>query len=183
MGMKFCSDCGANVSLRIPEDDNRERYICDACDTIHYINPRIIAGCLVSHGEQVLLCKRAIAPREGMWTLPAGFMENGESTEEGAARETWEEALAKVQVGELYTIFSLPHISQVYLFYRASFETLEFAAGPESLACELFREDQIPWDELAFPVITNTLRHYFRDRPSGEYPTRSETIVYRGRKR
>ncbi len=181
--MKFCSNCGGQVQFRVPADDNRERFVCDACTTIHYINPRIVAGCLVTQGDRVLLCQRAIDPRKGYWTLPAGFMENGESIEEGAARETWEEALAKVSVGELYTVFSLPHISQVYLFYRATLEGGSFGSGPESLACELFSEDQIPWDSLAFPVISSTLKHYFSDRQQDRYPLRSETIVYSRRKR
>lgn len=181
--MKFCSNCGGSVEFRVPADDNRERFICDACTTIHYINPRIVAGCLVTFGERVLLCQRAIEPRRGAWTLPAGFMENGESVEEGAARETWEEALAKVTVGDLYTVFSLPHISQVYMFFRAEMVDGSFGCGPESLACDLYNEADVPWDQLAFPVITNTLKHYFGDRKSGNFPLRSETIVYRGQRR
>lgn len=181
--MKFCSNCGGSVKFRVPADDNRERFVCDACTTIHYINPRIIAGCLVTLDDQVLLCQRAIEPRRGYWTLPAGFMENGESVEDGAARETWEEALAKVTVGDLYTVFSLPHISQVYMFFRAEMVDGHFGCGPESLACELYREADIPWDQLAFPAISNTLKHYFHDRASNQFPLRSETIVYRGQKR
>jgi len=181
--MKFCSACGASVTFRQPQDDNRERYICDDCETIHYSNPRIVAGCLVSQDNKVLLCQRAIEPRKGYWTLPAGFMENGESVEQGAARETWEEAQAKVTVGDLYTLFSLPHISQVYMFFRATMDDQHFAPGPESLDCKFVSEDEIPWDQLAFPVINSTLRHYFRDRLDNHFPSRSETIVYQGRKR
>jgi ADP-ribose pyrophosphatase YjhB (NUDIX family) len=176
--MKFCSNCGGSVEFRVPADDNRERFICDACTTIHYINPRIIAGCLVTSGDKVLLCKRAIEPRRGSWTLPAGFMENGESVEEGAARETWEEALAKVTMGDLYTVFSLPHISQVYMFFRAEMVDGNFGCGPESLACDLYSEADIPWDQMAFPVMTNTLKHYFSDRTHNQFPLRSETIVF-----
>ncbi|MEM6710624.1 MAG: NUDIX hydrolase, partial [Pseudomonadota bacterium] len=159
--MKFCSNCGTAVELKIPEGDNRERYVCPACHTIHYVNPKIVAGCLVTAGEQVLLCKRAIEPRKGYWTLPAGFMENGESAEDGAARETWEEALAKVDIHGLYTVFSLPYISQVYMFYRGTLVGTQFGAGPESLEVGLYDEADIPWNDLAFPVVTQTLRHYF----------------------
>ena len=176
--MKFCSSCGATVELRIPVDDNRERHVCISCETIHYVNPRIIAGCLVTHGEQVLLCKRAIEPRYGKWTLPAGFMENGESVEQGAARETWEEALAKVEIHGLYTVFSLPYISQVYLFYRGELVGDTYGAGPESLEAGLYDEADIPWDELSFPVVTRTLKYFFEDRKTGVFPTRSEVIEW-----
>lgn len=179
--MKFCSNCGAAVTLKIPAGDNRERSVCDACDTIHYVNPRIIAGCLVTQGEQVLLCKRAIEPRLGYWTLPAGFMENGETTEQGAARETWEEAQAKVDLQGLYTLFSLPHISQVYLFYRGELLDNAYGAGEESLEVALFNEADIPWDELSFPVITETLKYYFADRVKGDFPARSKVLNYRRR--
>lgn len=179
--MKFCSSCGGGVTLKIPADDNRERHVCSDCETIHYINPRIIAGCLVTAGDQVLLCKRAIEPRLGYWTLPAGFMENRETVEQGAERETWEEALAKVELQGLYTVFSLPHISQVYLFYRAELIGREFGAGPESLAVGLYQESEIPWDDLAFPVMTKTLKHYFADRQAGIFPTRSEVIEFQRR--
>ncbi len=179
--MNFCSNCGAAVSLKIPAGDNRQRSVCDACETIHYVNPRIIAGCLVTAGDQVLLCKRAIEPRHGYWTLPAGFMENGESTEAAAARETWEEAEAKVEIDGLYTLFSLPHISQVYLFYRAELVGGTYAAGAESLEVGLFSEADIPWDTLSFPVITHTLKHYFADRQSGVFPTRSQVLDFKRR--
>lgn len=179
--MNFCSNCAAPVSLKIPPGDNRERSICESCDTIHYVNPRIIAGCLVTQGQQVLLCKRAIEPRLGYWTLPAGFMENGESTEDGAMRETWEEAQAKVELQGLYTLFSLPHISQVYLFYRGELAGGSFGPGDESLEVALFDEADIPWDTLSFPVITETLKHYFADRSSGVFPTRSQVLNFRRR--
>ena len=117
--MNYCSHCGAAVALKIPENDNRPRFVCDSCDTIHYQNPKIVAGALPVWGEQVLLCRRAINPRYGLWTLPAGFMENGETTEQAAARETWEEATATLGNMQLYTVVSLPYISQVYMMYRA----------------------------------------------------------------
>lgn len=175
--MNFCSACGGPVTLRIPPGDNRERFVCERCGAIHYLNPKIVAGCLPVHDDAVLLCRRGIEPRKGLWTLPAGFLELGETTLEGALRETWEEARAKVESHGLYTVFNLPHISQVYLFYRARLADDDFAAGDETTDVRLFQEQDIPWAELAFPVITNTLRHYFADRQRGEYPVRVEDIV------
>ena len=177
--MKYCSACGSNVSSRIPAGDNRNRFICDSCEVIHYQNPRIITGCLPVHEDQVLLCRRAIAPRQDYWTLPAGFMENGETSEQGATRETREEACANVSVQSLYTLFNLPHISQVYMFYRAVLTDLDFSPGEESTDVRLFAEADIPWDELAFPVIKSTLVHYFRDRKSGTYPIHIEDIIFK----
>ena len=175
--MKFCSDCGGDVSTKVPAGDNRERFVCEACDTVHYINPRIVAGCLPVWEDQVLLCRRANKPRAGYWTLPAGFLENNETIIAGATRETLEEANATVLNLDLYTIFSLPHISQVYLFYRADMAGPEFSPGFESLEVALFREPDIPWEALAFPVIRHTLEHFFSDRTSGVYPVRSRDIV------
>jgi len=175
--MKYCSQCGESVAKRIPDGDNRPRYVCGQCETIHYQNPRIIAGCLPYHEDKVLLCKRAIAPREGYWTLPAGFMENGETTAQGALRETYEEANARAEIMGLYTLFSLPHISQVYMFFRAKLEDLDFYPGEESLETALFSESEIPWDELAFPAITETLKHYFFDLKSESFPIRNQDIV------
>lgn len=174
--MKFCSQCGEPVSQRVPEGDDRLRYVCDHCQTIHYQNPRIIVGCLPVHQHQVLLCRRAIEPRRRYWTLPAGFMENGETTLEGARRETWEEARARVQDEMLYRLFDLPHINQVYMFYRAQLVSPEFAAGSESLEVRLFDEEEIPWDELAFPVIELALRDFFSDRRLGRYQVRVSSV-------
>lgn len=150
---------------------------------IHYQNPRIVTGCLPVWEDRVLLCLRAIAPRKGYWTLPAGFLENGESIAEGAARETLEEANARVSNLELYTVFSLPHISQAYMFYRADLADLDFSSGTESLDVRLFHQDEIPWDELAFPVITQSLEFFFEDRVSGEFPVRSRELHFRRRNR
>ena len=179
--MKFCSACGGSIRIQVPEGDNRERFVCTSCGTIHYVNPRIVTGCLPIWGDQVLLCKRAIAPREGYWTLPAGFLENGESIADGAKRETAEEANARVDNLALYTVFSLPHISQAYTFYKADLLDLEFSSGPESLEVKLFTESEIPWDELAFPVITQTLQFYFEDRPQDYYPVREREIFIKRR--
>lgn len=174
--MKFCNQCGNSVSLTIPAGDDRHRHVCDECDIIHYQNPNIIAGCLPIYKDKVLLCKRAIEPRSGYWTLPAGFMENGESIEEGAIRETWEEAEAKVSLESLYTVYSIPEINQVYMIFKAEMTQPKFAAGIESLEVVLFEEADIPWDELAFPMMTKTLRHFFSDRKKGHYPLRSEAL-------
>lgn len=168
--MNFCSECGEKVRVGVPEDDNRPRHICDACDTIHYHNPKIVAGTVPVYGDKVLLCKRAIEPRIGYWTLPAGFMENEETTAEAAARETWEEAQAKVDISHLYVLIDTTVISQVYMMFLANMPTAEFGAGPESLEVELFAEEDIPWGELAFPTIEKTLRLYFEDRKKGHFP-------------
>jgi ADP-ribose pyrophosphatase YjhB (NUDIX family) len=170
--MKYCSDCGQTVSKKIPEGDSQPRYVCDDCDTIHYQNPRIIVGTIPIIGEKVLLCRRAIEPRKGFWTLPAGFMENGETTLQGALRESWEEARANLANESLYRLFDLPYINQVYIFYRADLVDHSFSAGPESLDVALFTEDEIPWDEIAFPVVTDTLKELFEDRKTGVYPVR-----------
>ena len=180
--MNFCSHCGHAVEHRIPEGDSRPRHICPSCNTIHYQNPRIIAGCLPVWDGKVLLCRRAIEPRYGFWTLPAGFMENGETVAEGAARETWEEAEANVSDLRLYTIFNIPYINQVYMLHRGELVEGRYGVGVESLECRLFSEDEIPWDELAFPSIRKTLRHYFADRDSGEFPVRVEDLTWASRR-
>lgn len=177
--MKFCSACGGAINLAVPQGDDRERHICSSCNTIHYQNPRIITGTLPVHGQHVLLCKRAIEPRHGLWTLPAGFMENGETTEQGAVRETWEEARAKVSIRSLYTLFNLPQINQVYFFYLSELKEPTYGAGPESLEVELFTEANIPWDQLAFPVVRRTLERYFEDRQRDHFPLHSEDIIRR----
>ena len=172
--MNYCGQCGASVERIIPAGDTKPRDVCSRCGHIHYENPRIIAGCLPVFEDKVLLCQRAIEPRRGKWTLPAGFLENAETIQEGAARETLEEANARVHNLELYTLFSLPHISQVYMFYRADLSDLDFSAGEESLAVGLYGESDIPWDELSFPVVTDTLKCYFADRDSWGVPVSRE---------
>lgn len=175
--MKYCSQCGDSVTHRVPDGDHLPRFVCDACETIHYQNPRVIAGCLPYFEDKVLLCLRSIEPREGYWTLPAGFLENGETTSQGALRETREEANANAEIVELYTVFSLPHISQIYMFYRAELTDLDFFPGIESHETKLFSEDKIPWDRLAFPVVTETLKCYFKDIRQGSYPIRNQDII------
>ncbi|MGA7802924.1 MAG: NUDIX hydrolase [Gammaproteobacteria bacterium] len=162
--MNFCSQCGAPVHVQIPAGDNLPRFVCTGCGVIHYRNPKIIAGCLPYWEDRVLLCRRAIEPRSGLWTLPAGFMENGETVQQAAARETREEALAEIGSAALYAVYSVPHINQVYMLFRAPLVRPDFGAGAESLEVALFDADRIPWQELAFPVMRQVLEHYNADR-------------------
>lgn len=174
--MKFCSNCGNSISQRVPEGDSRTRYVCDNCDIIFYQNPKLITGTLPICGDKVVLCRRAIEPRQGYWTLPAGFMENGESTEQGALRESWEEAEVSLDNVELYRLFDLPHIDQVYIFYKGDIVDGKFGVGSESLEVALFAEDEIPWDELAFYIVGEILREYFEDRKVGQFPIRISSL-------
>ena len=176
--MKYCSQCGSDrIELRVPEGDHVPRFVCPQCATVHYQNPKVVVGSLPEWDDRVLLCRRAIEPRYGLWTLPAGFLENGETIFAGAARETLEEASARVEIGELYTVISLPQISQLYLMFRARLLDLEFGPGPESLEVRLFHEDEIPWEELAFRTIGRTLRNYFLDRRNRSFRARVSTLV------
>ncbi len=174
--MKFCSNCGAAVTLKIPAGDTLSRHVCDACSTIHYQNPKMIVGCIAEWEDRILLCRRAIEPRLGLWTVPAGFMENGETTAQGAARETLEEANARVEVGPLYAMYNIPHINQVYILFRARLLDLDFSAGTESLEVRLFDENDVPWESIAFATVRNTLHHYYADRKTGEYHFHLGTI-------
>lgn len=164
---------------RVPEGDTFTRAVCETCGIVHYQNPKIVVGCLPAHGDRILICKRAIEPRYGLWTLPAGFMENEESASEGAAREALEEANARVEIEDLYTVYSIPHISQVYMMFRARLLDLDFGPGDESLEVRLFREEEIPWDELAFRTIGRTLRNYFLDRKFGDFPLHVSALARR----
>jgi ADP-ribose pyrophosphatase YjhB (NUDIX family) len=183
--MKFCSECAHPVALAIPEGDNRQRYVCSHCEAIHYQNPKLVIGSIPvweQDGQlKVLLCKRAIEPRYGYWTLPAGFMENAETTTQAAVRETEEEAGAHIALGDLFTLLNVAHVHQVHLFYLARLLDLDFAAGVESLEVKLFAEHEIPWDELAFPTIRTTLELFFADRvkmrEGGSYGFHSQDIV------
>jgi ADP-ribose pyrophosphatase YjhB (NUDIX family) len=167
--MNFCSNCGTRVSFRVPEGDNLPRHVCDACGSIFYQNPKMVVGCIPEWEDRILLCRRAIEPRYGLWTLPAGFMENGETVGQAAARETLEEACARVDIGALYTFINLPHINQVYIMFRARLADLDYAPGTESLEVKLFSEEEIPWDDLAFATIRETLTRYFADRKQGNF--------------
>lgn len=175
--MIYCSNCGKQVIKKIPAGDSRPRHVCESCNTIHYQNPNIVAGCIPVWEDRILLCRRAIEPRHGLWTLPAGFMENGESTEQAAARETMEEACAEVDGLSLYGVFSIPQINQVYMMFRAKLTNGNFQPGPESLDVMLFDEKDIPWDKLAFPVVKLTLERYFNDLRSDSFPVYVENIL------
>ncbi len=174
--MKFCGECGALTSIKIPPGDTLPRYVCQHCETIHYQNPKVVVGCIPEWQDQILLCKRAIEPQYGLWTFPAGFMENDETIEEAALRETEEEAQAAVSLTGLYTVFSIPHVSQVYMVFRAKMQNPTFGAGEESLEVQLFNLHQIPWEAMAFKVIHETLRLYSQDRTTGQYPVHVGTI-------
>lgn len=178
--MNFCTQCGAPVTLRIPSGDSLPRHVCNNCGIIHYQNPKIVAGCIAEWENKILLCRRAIEPRYGLWTLPAGFMENGESTVQAAAREALEEAHAVVDELTLYAMYSLTHISQVYLMFRGRLRNGQAGTGAESLEVRLFNETEIPWQAIAFPVITETLEHYFQERCTGHYSLHMGDIT-RGR--
>ncbi len=167
--INFCSACGAPVTLRVPAGDSLPRHVCERCGTIHYRNPKLVVGSLPVWEDRVLLCRRAIEPRHGLWTLPAGFMENAETTAQAAMRETVEEAGARIELGDIYTLINVPHISQVHVIYMARLLDLGFAPGPESLEVVLFQEEQIPWEHIAFRTIAVTLRHFFADRRAGEF--------------
>jgi ADP-ribose pyrophosphatase YjhB (NUDIX family) len=175
--MKYCSQCGETLTFRVPEGDNLPRHVCAACGTIHYQNPKIVVGCIPEWGDKILLCKRAIEPRYGLWTLPAGFMENGETVQQGAARETLEEAEARVEIGDLYALFNLPHINQVYMLFRGRLLDLDFGPGDESLEVALMDESEIPWNAIAFPVIEESLRLYLSDRAEGVFQMRFGDIM------
>ena len=167
--IKHCKACGAEAHYAIPADDNRERAICSVCGTIHYENPLNVVGTVPVWGDQVLLCRRAIEPRHGYWTLPAGFMELGETLAQGAVRETEEEAGARVELEGLYTVLNVVRVGQVHFFYRARLLDTDFAPGPESLEAQLFTEAQIPWEELAFRTVKETLLRFFEDRRRGRF--------------
>ena len=175
--MKYCSKCGStNIQFKIPAGDNLRRYCCDDCKSIFYTNPNVVVGTLCKYEDKVLLCKRNIQPRLGLWTLPAGFLENGETLQQGAIRETKEETQAVPKIIAPYTAFSLTHISQVHFFYLANLGDEKFGPTSESSEVKLFTKDEIPWDEVAFPTVTKTLKYYFDDVESGEFPFREEAL-------
>jgi len=167
--MKYCSHCRADIIVAIPTGDNRERYTCSACDHVFYENPRIIAGSIPVFGDQILLCKRSIEPRSGYWTLPAGFMENGETTQQGAWRETFEESLAKVDIGPLFSVCNVPRINQVHLFYIAQMTNRVFGPTSESSDVALFSASDIPWDNIAFATVKQTIKQFLTDRKNNQF--------------
>ncbi len=175
--MKFCANCGAKVVQRVPPGDSLPRWVCDECGEIHYQNPKLVIGTVPEHEGRILLCRRAIEPRYGYWTLPAGFMENDESTSQAALRETQEEAGATLEMGEPFTLISVPRVNQVHLYYRARLKNLEFKPGEETLEVALVEESEIPWKEIAFRTVGLTLKHWFADRGRGAFGFHAEDIA------
>ncbi|MFC1820200.1 NUDIX hydrolase [Thermodesulfobacteriota bacterium] len=176
--MEYCSNCRAKLTKRIPDGDDRERYVCDSCQAIHYQNPKVVVGCIPEYNGEILLCRRSIEPRYGFWTVPAGFLENGETVSDGASREALEEAEARVEVIDLYTLFNLTDINQVYLIFRSRLMDLNFGAGEESLEVRLFKQEEIPWNEIAFMAIKESLRLFFEDREKGNFPFHMGRITF-----
>lgn len=179
--MKFCSACGHAVDYRVPDDgDHLPRHVCPACKQIHYLNPKLIVGVIpVAEDGRVLMCRRNIEPRFGKWTFPAGFMELGETSGQGAAREALEESQADVEIEGLVAVINVPYVSQVYLIHRGRLRSMHFGPTSESSEVRLMREDEIPWSEIAFPTIYQGLRYYFADRAAGEMRIHSLDLTRR----
>ena len=177
--MKFCPNCGAGVLQRVPPGDSLPRHVCDACGNIHYQNPKLVLGSIPEWEGRLLLCRRAIEPRYGYWTLPAGFMENDETAGEAAARETLEEAGARIELLAAFSMISVPYVNQVHVFYRARLLDLEFKPGVESLEVALFDEAKLPWKDIAFRTVGLTLKHWFADRARGTFEFHAEDIRLR----
>ena len=167
MEKRFCCYCGHDTVITTPEGDHRPRRVCPSCGAVHYENPRLVVGCVPEHEGRILICRRAIEPRRGYWTVPAGFMENGETLEAGAARECYEEALASVAIGSLLALVNIPEAEQVHVFFRAKLTTSAFGAGEESLEAMLVDAAEIPWDDIAFPSTRFALEHFLADRSAG----------------
>jgi ADP-ribose pyrophosphatase YjhB (NUDIX family) len=165
--MKFCPECGQPVELRVPDGDHLPRHVCSACSAVHYQNPKLVVGCVPEHDGRILLCRRAIEPRLGFWTIPAGFMENDETLQQAAARESWEEALARVEIGSLLAVVHVLHARQVHVMFRARLSQPEYGVGEESLEVVLCEPARIPWAELAFPSVRFALERYLQDRAAG----------------
>ena len=174
--MKFCCYCASPVVSRVPPGDSLPRWICDECGEIHYQNPRMVVGTVPERGGKILLCRRAIEPRYGYWTLPAGFLENDETTGQGAARETLEEAGARVDLEAPFSMISIPRVNQVHLFYRARVLELDFKPGEETLEVALVEEPEIPWKDIAFRSVGLTLKLWLSDRKAGTFTFHAEDI-------
>ena len=170
MGINFCSQCGSSMDLRIPDDDDHVRAVCGNCDHVHYENPKMVVGTIPVLDDRILLCRRNIEPRKGLWTLPAGYLDNGESVQDGAVRETLEETLAGVEILGPYRLFNILFVDQIYMMFRARLLSEDFGPTKESTEVRLFTEAEIPWDDMAFEVIRRTLKDFFRDRHGGTDP-------------
>jgi ADP-ribose pyrophosphatase YjhB (NUDIX family) len=178
--MRFCDRCGAPVILRVPAGESLPRHVCDACGTVHYLNPKLIAGSVPTAADgSILLCRRGIEPRHGFWTLPAGFMELGETSAAAAARETREEACAELSALALHSVIDVPQVSQVHLMFRGQLVDDRHAAGAETLETRLFAEAELPWAELAFPSVTLALEAFLADRRQGAFAVHALTVERR----
>ena len=175
--MNYCTNCGGLLLLEVPAGDDRPRHCCRVCGLIHYRNPKMVVGCIPEWKDKILLCLRAIEPRAGLWTLPAGYLENHETVSEGARREVMEEACARVHDLQPYGLYNIPHISQVYFFFRAQLENSNFEPTHESRDVRLFEEKEIPWGQLAFPVVEKMLKRYFQDRRGESFPFHIDSIT------
>jgi len=177
--LRYCSQCGSRINYRIPSGDSLPRFVCDQCRTIHYENPKMVVGCIPEWNDRVLFCRRAIEPQYGKWTIPAGFLEKGETVAAGARRETFEEAGATVETLTPFAIFDLVFVGQVYLIFRSALKHPGFNAGDESLEVRFFTEQEVPWKDLAFPVIRESLRLYFKDRANGDFSFHTGEIKFK----
>jgi ADP-ribose pyrophosphatase YjhB (NUDIX family) len=177
MDIVYCSICGDRMEVRIPDDDDHVRPVCGRCGHVHYENPKLVVGCIPVLGERVLLCKRNIAPQKGKWTLPAGYLENGESVQDGAIRETLEETRSEVEIIAPYRMFNLVFVHQIYFMFRAKLLDENFGPTKESTAVRLFCEADIPWEDIAFASIRQTLKDFFHDRPKQTYPFEIKDIA------
>ncbi len=180
MEIKFCTACGSSTLQKVPPEDDHVRAVCSGCGLVHYNNPKIVVGCIPEWEGKILLCKRNIEPRIGKWTLPAGYLENGESVQAGAVRETREEAMAEVKIINPYRLFNITFVDQIYFMFRAAMASDQFGPTSESSHVRLFDEKEIPWDQIAFEVIRQTLEHYFKDRKNGRYPFRIFDLHHAG---
>lgn len=176
---QFCSQCGHKLKREIPPGDNRIRDLCNNCGAVHYQNPRNVVGIVPIFGDQILLCRRAIEPRYGKWTLPAGFMELGETTGQGASRENQEESGANIKIRSLFTVIDVPSVNQVHFYYLADVLNEKLAPGPETLEAHFFELDQIPWRELAFRTVSTTIEHYINDRKNNLFNIHQYSIDIR----
>jgi ADP-ribose pyrophosphatase YjhB (NUDIX family) len=174
--MNFCSNRGRAVTYVTPPGDDRPRFSCESCGVIHYQNPKMVVGCIPEGEDKILLCRRAIEPGYGKWTLPAGYLENGETVADGAKREAFEEARARVEILAPYALYNICHVNQIYLMFRSRLKDNSFRAGSESLEVKLFSEKDIPWEAIAFRVISATLLQYYADRRTGRFSFYMENI-------
>ena len=177
MEIKYCTACGGETRMRIPPDDDHYRAVCTQCNQVHYENPKVVVGCIPTDGEKILICRRNIEPGWGKWTLPAGYLENGESIQEGARRETFEETGSQVEILSPYRLFNITPVSQIYFIFLARLKDDNFGPTSESIEVKLVREDEIPWDDIAFEVIKKSLKDFFSDRKMNRFPFEVKDLI------